>query len=55
MKPELTYDEDVDATYLRFSKKKVEKTVTLREEPMIHADLDAEGKLIGIEIIGGGD
>ena len=46
------YDEKYDLLYIRFCEKeevKVAKTLTIT--PGIHADLDKEGNLIGIEIL----
>lgn len=44
----ITYDHEVDALYIRFQ----ETTVTSQElAPGIVADLDAEGRLAGIEIL----
>lgn len=45
----LSYDESVDAMYLRIKKARVAKTVEVREDVIL--DLDARGRLIGIEIL----
>lgn len=44
------YDGEVDALYIRIQKKKVSRTKEL--EDGINVDLDENGRLIGLEIIG---
>lgn len=46
----IEYDKEVDALYIRIQEKSVSKTREIEEG--INIDLDEEGKLIGIEIIG---
>ena len=46
----IEYDKEVDALYIRIQEKKVTRTKELEEG--INIDLDAQGKLIGLEIIG---
>ncbi len=46
----ITYDKEVDAMYLYFQfGKKVARTVELAD--LLTADLDARGKVIGIEVL----
>jgi uncharacterized protein YuzE len=46
----IEYDKEVDALYIRIQEKKVARTKEIEEG--INIDLDAEGKIIGLEIIG---
>lgn len=46
----IEYDKEVDALYIRIQEKKVSKTREIEEG--INLDLDEEGKIIGLEIIG---
>ncbi|MCL4557774.1 MAG: DUF2283 domain-containing protein [Deltaproteobacteria bacterium] len=46
----IEYDKEVDSLYIRIQEKKVTRTKELEEG--INIDLDAQGKLIGLEIIG---
>lgn len=46
----IEYDKEIDALYIRIQEKYVAKTQEIEEG--INIDLDEEGKLIGIEIIG---
>ena len=46
----IEYDKEVDALYIRIQEKKVARTRELEEG--INLDLDEEGKIIGLEIIG---
>ncbi|MDD5434749.1 MAG: DUF2283 domain-containing protein [Nitrospira sp.] len=46
----IEYDREVDALYIRIQEKKVSRTKEIEEG--INIDLDEEGKVIGLEIIG---
>lgn len=46
----IEYDKEVDALYIRIQEKKVARTKEIEEG--INLDFDAEGKVIGLEIIG---
>ena len=46
----IEYDREVDALYVRLQEKYVAKTVEL--EDGLNVDFDAEGKLIGLEVLG---
>jgi uncharacterized protein YuzE len=46
----IEYDKEVDALYIRIQEKKVARTKEIEEG--INLDLDAEGRVIGLEIIG---
>ncbi|MBU0561511.1 MAG: DUF2283 domain-containing protein [Bacteroidota bacterium] len=46
----IEYDREVDSLYIRIQEKEVFKTKELDEG--INLDIDKEGKIIGIEIIG---
>ena len=46
--PEITYDPEVDAVYIALVRGKVERTKEAR--PFLY-DLDAEGHIVGIEIL----
>lgn len=46
----IEYDKEVDALYIRIQEKKVVRTKEIEEG--INLDFDAEGKVIGLEIIG---
>ncbi len=45
----ITYDKIADAAYIYFKKNKIAKTVCLADR--LIADLDKEGKIVGIEIL----
>ena len=46
----IEYDKEVDALYIRIQEKKVSHTREVEEG--INLDIDEEGKIIGLEIIG---
>ncbi|HHT9115785.1 MAG: DUF2283 domain-containing protein [Planctomycetes bacterium] len=46
----IEYDKEVDAIYIRIQEKEVAHTKEIEEG--INLDLDNEGKIIGLEIIG---
>ena len=46
----IEYDREVDALYIRIQEKEVYRTKELEEG--INLDIDKEGKIIGLEIIG---
>lgn len=46
----IEYDREVDALYIRIQEKEVYRTKELEEG--INLDIDEEGKIIGLEIIG---
>ena len=46
----IEYDREVDALYIRIQEKEVCRTKELEEG--INLDIDEEGKIIGLEIIG---
>ena len=46
----IEYDKEVDALYIRIQEKKVSRTKELEEG--INLDIDEDGKIIGLEIIG---
>ena len=46
----IEYDKNVDALYIRIQEKEVYRTKEI--EDGINLDIDEEGKIIGIEIIG---
>jgi uncharacterized protein YuzE len=46
----IEYDNEVDALYIRIQEKFVSKTKELEEG--INLDLDEEGKIVGLEILG---
>ena len=46
----IEYDKEVDAIYIRIQEKKVAHTKEIEEG--INLDIDNEGKIIGLEIIG---
>jgi uncharacterized protein YuzE len=46
----IEYDQEVDALYIRIQEKEVYNTKELAEG--INLDIDEEGKVIGLEIIG---
>lgn len=47
----IEYDKEVDVLYIRIQEKKVARTKEIIEEG-INLDLDEDGKVIGLEIIG---
>jgi len=46
----IEYDKEVDALYIRIQEKKVSHTREIEEG--INLDLDEDGKVIGLEIVG---
>lgn len=46
----IEYDKEVDALYIRIQEKKVARTREIEEG--INLDIDEDGKIIGLEIIG---
>lgn len=46
----IEYDKEVDALYIRIQEKKVARTKEIEEG--VNLDFDAEGKVVGLEIIG---
>ena len=46
----ISYDEDADRIYIQFQQGKVHKTRKIEEGILV--DLDEEGKIYGIEIVG---
>ncbi|MBI5235278.1 MAG: DUF2283 domain-containing protein [Deltaproteobacteria bacterium] len=46
----IEYDKEVDALYIRIQEKKVAHTREI--EDGVNLDVDADGKIIGLEIIG---
>lgn len=46
----IEYDREVDALYIRIQEKKVARTKEIEEG--INLDIDKDGKIIGLEIIG---
>lgn len=46
----IEYDREVDALYIRIQKKEVSQTKEVAEG--INLDIDKDGKIIGLEIIG---
>lgn len=46
----IEYDREVDALYIRIQEKKVSHTREIEEG--VNLDLDEDGKIIGLEIIG---
>jgi len=46
----IEYDKEVDALYIRIQEKKVSHTKEIEEG--INLDIDEDGKVIGLEIIG---
>ncbi len=46
----IEYDKEVDALYIRIQEKKVARTKEIEEG--VNVDLDENGKVIGLEIIG---
>jgi uncharacterized protein YuzE len=46
----ITYDKDADCLYIQFQQGKVHKTRKIEEGILI--DLDEEGRIYGIEIVG---
>ena len=45
----IEYDKEADAVYIYLQQKEAAKTIELSE--IVKADLDKEGKLIGIEVL----
>ena len=45
----LRYDEEVDVLYIRFRHGQIARTVSVSE--YVNCDLDAEGRLLGIEVL----
>jgi uncharacterized protein YuzE len=48
----LTYDSQADAMYIEFSSADVSSTKLIGADGNINADLDDDGNVIGIEIVG---
>ena len=46
----LNYDKDADCLYIQFQQGKVHKTRKMENDILV--DLDEEGKIFGIEIVG---
>ncbi|MGA1864760.1 MAG: DUF2283 domain-containing protein [bacterium] len=46
----IEYDREVDALYIRIQEKEVYRTKELEEG--VNLDIDEEGKIIGLEIVG---
>jgi uncharacterized protein YuzE len=46
----IEYDRETDALYVRLQEKYVNRTVEIEE--VVNVDLDENGKLIGLEILG---
>jgi uncharacterized protein YuzE len=47
------YDEAADACYVTFSRQKIVKTVeVLKGWPMILMDVDKQGRVVGVELLG---
>jgi len=47
--PELTYDREANALYIRFSTNAIAETVELSET--VYVDLDGDGEPVGFEIL----
>ncbi len=47
--PTMTFDPDVNALYIEFSESEISETVELAKG--VYLDVDAEGQVIGIEIL----
>ena len=47
--PKITYDPEANALYLQFSVNEIAETVELSES--VYVDVDADGLLVGIEIL----
>jgi uncharacterized protein YuzE len=51
--PTIEFDQSVSAWYIRFSRAKVAKTLSEdKPGPVVTIDLDARGKVVGVELIG---
>ena len=49
--PQVTIDHDLSVGYIRFTYNKVERQLILDEEDTLIVDYDAEGDVVGIEIV----
>lgn len=49
MKPAVTYDKDANAAYIRFSSETVFESEEISQNIVL--DYDAEGKIVGMEIL----
>ena len=49
MTPVVTYDADVDAAYIRFSRQKVRESEEVAQGIVL--DYDAEGRIVGMEVL----
>lgn len=48
----LTYDAEASATYVYLTTEKIHETITLHDaDVMINLDLDADGHVVGVEIV----
>jgi uncharacterized protein YuzE len=47
--PQITYDPEANALYLQFSENEIAETVELSEA--VYVDVDADGLLVGIEVL----
>jgi uncharacterized protein YuzE len=47
-----SYDPEADAVYVRIAPKSIEITGTREVEPGVILDMDANGRLVGIEVLG---
>lgn len=45
-------DREVEAAYIRYTRRAVAETVDIWEEGTVAADLDSAGSVIGIEVLG---
>jgi uncharacterized protein YuzE len=45
----IEYDSEIDALYIRLQEKQVDRTLEIEEG--LNIDLDASGKMIGIEVL----
>ena len=49
MMPEVTYDKEADAAYIRFSAEKVEESEEVSAGIVL--DYDADGRIVGMEVL----
>lgn len=47
--PEITYDPEANALYLRFSENEIAETLELSES--VYVDVDADGSPVGLEVL----
>jgi len=45
----IEYDNEIDALYIRLQEKHVDRTLEIEED--LNIDLDASGKMIGLEVL----